>query len=169
MDAYGPDSCHPDAPVAPKDCAAVVGAHRVSLALAEAARGVFGPLCHPDAAIGALAAFALLCARHDPPARAEDDNVAAPLMVLRMAPRFRRACAHCLPLDAAPPVAARHHAVPHVSPLSFAAAMGHADCVRGLLAMGADPHVADADGASPLTVAETWGHDACAALLRGHP
>ncbi|WP_435975611.1 ankyrin repeat domain-containing protein [Streptomyces sp. Qhu_M48] len=42
----------------------------------------------------------------------------------------------------------------------------HQEVVELLLAAGADPHLADADGATPLPHAERRGFDAIAALLR---
>ncbi|CAJ1420414.1 unnamed protein product [Effrenium voratum] len=53
----------------------------------------------------------------------------------------------------------------HVTPLFDAAASGHLEVVRCLLAAGADKEKADNDGATPLHIAAWWGHQAVAQCL----
>jgi uncharacterized protein len=50
--------------------------------------------------------------------------------------------------------------------LHFACLDGHAGVVRALLGAGADPHVVDLQGDTPLSLAFTKGHAECVALLQ---
>jgi ankyrin repeat protein len=50
--------------------------------------------------------------------------------------------------------------------LHFACFYGHAGVVRALLGAGADPHVVDSGGRTPLSYAVSRGHAECVALLQ---
>jgi ankyrin repeat protein len=50
--------------------------------------------------------------------------------------------------------------------LHFACYNGHASVVRALLGAGADPHVVDSGGRTPLSYAVLTGHAECVALLQ---
>lgn len=55
------------------------------------------------------------------------------------------------------------------SALHGAAENGHLDCVRALIAAGADPHPRTRDGLTPLDLAEMEGHEEIAELLDQFP
>jgi len=52
-------------------------------------------------------------------------------------------------------------------PLSVAAFYGHKECIKALLAAGADPSKVVKDGDTAYDKAVAWDHPDCAALLMG--